>query len=110
MNKLGKEEMTVMVGVVPVYERTTHEAAIARVARTASDRLSETACTYYLSVGEARRPDELRARPESWEVPVQIWVSHPDRRYGELWELLETLCGAKSLTVLEWGSDHTPGE
>lgn len=98
-----------MTGIVPVYECTTHEAATEKVAQTVSERLSETTCTYYLSVEEARRPDDPIVDEESWEVPVQLWVSHPDLRYGELWELVETLLGAKSLTVLHWGRDHTPG-
>lgn len=80
-----------MTGIVPVYECTTHEAATERVARTVSERLSETTCTYYLSVGKARRPDGPIVEQGSWEVPVTIWVSHPDRRYGQLWELVETL-------------------
>lgn len=110
MTGLGKHDMTEMTGIVPVTGYATRSEATEEVTRTVSNHFSNTECRYYLTTKEARRPDRPIFDQDSWEVPVHLWVSHPDLRYGDLWEFCEAVLTAHSLTVSKWGADHTPGE
>lgn len=109
MTGITKEAMTEMTGVIPVRGYTTSDAATDSVIRMIVDRFADTEWIYSLSPEEARHPDRPIYFEDSWEVPIRIWVAHPELRYGRLWETLEAILSASSLTVVSWGSDHTPG-
>ncbi len=104
--EITKEAMTEMTGIIPVHGYSTSDAALNSVIRMIVDRIE---WVYSLSPEDARRPDRPIYFEDSWEVPIRIRVAHPELRYGPLWETLEAILSASSLTVVSWGSDHTPG-